>query len=45
VNTDIAKFTWLLIALVPVVVDHWLLRPAKTGGRPGRDAGRPSPGA
>jgi len=45
VNTDIAKFTWLLIALVPWVVDRWLLRPAGAGSGPGGDAGRPSPGA
>jgi uncharacterized membrane protein len=41
VNTDAAKYCWLLIALVPYVVDHWLLRPAGPGGA----AGRPSPGA
>jgi uncharacterized membrane protein len=45
VNTDAAKYCWLLIALVPYVVDRWLLRPAGPGGRPGGDAGRASPGA
>jgi TMEM175 potassium channel family protein len=45
VNTDIAKFAWLLIALVPPVVDRWLLRPAGTDSGPGTDAGRPAPGA
>jgi len=38
VNTDVAKFSWLLIAVVPAVVDRWLRRS-------GRDAGRPSAGA
>jgi uncharacterized membrane protein len=45
VNTDVAKYCWLLIALVPYVVDHWLLRPARPGAGHGGDAGRPSPGA
>ena len=35
VNTDVAKFSWLLIALVPRVVDRGLPRP----GHPGSDAG------
>ena len=33
VNTDLAKYCWLLIALVPHVVDRWLVRPAGPGGR------------
>lgn len=41
VNTDLAKYCWLLIALVPHVVDRWLVRPAAPGG----DTGRPSSGA
>jgi uncharacterized membrane protein len=41
VNTDVAKFCWLLIAVVPVVTDRWMRRSAPTGG----DAGPPSPGA
>jgi len=41
VNADAAKFSWLLIALMPRIVDRWLLRP----GGPGGDAGRRSPGA
>jgi hypothetical protein len=41
VNTDVAKFSWLLIALVPRAVDRRLARP----GAPGGDAGRRSPGA
>jgi hypothetical protein len=41
VNTDVAKFSWLLIALVPRAIDR---RPARSGG-PGGDAGLPSPGA
>jgi uncharacterized membrane protein len=45
VNTDIAKYCWLLIALVPYVVDHWLLRPARPAAGTGGDTGRPSPGA
>ena len=45
VNTDAAKYCWLLIAVVPYVVDRWLLRPAGPGGGPGSDAGRPSPAA
>jgi uncharacterized membrane protein len=45
VNTDLAKYCWLLIALVPHVVDRWLVRPAGPGGAPGGDAGRPSSGA
>jgi uncharacterized membrane protein len=45
VNTDLAKYCWLLIALVPHVVNRWLLRPAGAAGGPGGDAGRPSPGA
>jgi uncharacterized membrane protein len=45
VNTDVAKFSWLLIALVPWVVDHFLPRPAGAAGGPGGDAGRSSPGA
>jgi uncharacterized membrane protein len=38
VNTDVAKYCWLLIAVVPAAVDRWQRRS-------GRDAGRPSPGA
>jgi len=38
VNTDVAKYCWLLIAVVPAAVDRWQRRF-------GRDAGRPSPGA
>jgi uncharacterized membrane protein len=38
VNTDVAKYSWLLIAVVPVAVDRWQRRF-------GRAAGRPSPGA
>jgi uncharacterized membrane protein len=49
VNTDIAKYCWLLIALVPHVVDRWFLRPgagpAGPGDGPGGDADRPSPAA
>jgi uncharacterized membrane protein len=45
VNTDVAKYCWLLIALVPHVVDRWLIRPARPGGAPGGDTGQPSPGA
>ena len=45
VNTDAAKYCWLLIALVPYVVDRWLLRPARPGDGRGSDAGRPPPSA
>jgi uncharacterized membrane protein len=45
VNTDAAKYCWLLIALVPYVVDRWLLRPAGPGDGRGGNAGGPSPGA
>ena len=38
VNTDVAKFSWLLIAIVPAAVDRWQRRH-------GRDAGRPASGA
>jgi uncharacterized membrane protein len=38
VNTDVAKVSWLLIAVVPVGVDRWQRRF-------GRDAARPSSGA
>ena len=38
VNTDVAKFSWLLIAIVPAAVDRWQRRL-------GRDAGRPASGA
>jgi uncharacterized membrane protein len=34
VNTDVAKFSWLLIAVVPVAVDRWLLRPGSAGREP-----------
>ena len=34
VNTDIDKFSWLLIAAVPVAVDRWLLRPGGAGREP-----------
>jgi uncharacterized membrane protein len=37
VNTDVAKLSWLLIAVVPVAVDRWQRRF-------GRDAGRPPSG-
>ena len=45
VNTDVAKYCWLLIALVPHVVDRFLPRPAGPGLGPGGDAGGPSSGA
>jgi hypothetical protein len=45
VNTDAAKYCWLLIALVPYVVDRWLLRPAGPDSAPSSDAGRAPPGA
>jgi uncharacterized membrane protein len=45
VNTDAAKYCWLLIALVPHVVNRFLPRPAGPGVGPGGDAGGPSSGA
>jgi uncharacterized membrane protein len=45
VNTDVAKFCWLLIAVVPAVTDRWLRRSARTGGGPAGGAGQPSPDA
>ena len=45
VNTDLAKYCWLLIALVPHVVNRWVLRRAGPGGAPGGDAGQSSAGA
>jgi uncharacterized membrane protein len=38
VNTDVAKLSWLLIAVVPAGVDRWQRRS-------GRDGGQPPPGA
>jgi len=45
VNTDLAKYCWLLIALVPHVVGRLVLRRTGPGGAPGGDAGQSSPGA
>jgi uncharacterized membrane protein len=39
VNTDVAKYCWLLIALVPYVVRRWLLPPAGRAGTPGGETG------
>jgi uncharacterized membrane protein len=45
VNTDAAKFSWLLIAIVPSAVGRWQRRLGHAGGSRGGDAGQPSPGA
>jgi hypothetical protein len=40
VNTDAAKYCWLLLALAPWAADRWLARRARPdAGRPGRAGG------